>query len=326
MEATPVLRVLNHISRETRLRNQGKTEHKTRSCAVAAPGPESEADDPDCEQDEYEPDEVYYARLARADPKGSNFAAVSCGRIEVLINGEPLTVLLDSGSEINILSREKAENLGLAVEPLYRHVVHGIADNPLQLVGICENVLVNVGGICGRLSVYVAEDFPENILGRPFEVAFQTVSESDSAGNQYVTLHSEGKERNVRVKTASSGDQKNHRRQDQLVGRVRFLQLQIRATPNPVSGTHLHSNLPHPLGFSLKHVSLPSRCQVRVEAPSPSETLSGILESGDVDMVGMIGVCNKRDQATNVAYCHTMRKNVKDKVKPRNVALNGEKP
>ena len=81
-------------------------------------------------------------------------------KIAVTINGsKPIDMLLDSGSELNIIMQELQEGLGLPMDPSGANwTLHGVSGHPVHLVGVCRNVPVDVGRMGFNHHFFVTQD------------------------------------------------------------------------------------------------------------------------------------------------------------------------
>ena len=68
-------------------------------------------------------------------------------------------MLLDSGSELNIITQELQEGLRLPMDPLGANwTLRGVSGHPVHLVGVCRNVPVDVGGMGFNHHFFVTQD------------------------------------------------------------------------------------------------------------------------------------------------------------------------
>ena len=81
-------------------------------------------------------------------------------KIAVTINGsKPIDMLLDSRSELNIITQELQEGLGLPIDPSGANwTLHRVSGHPVHLVGVCRNVPVDVGGMGFNHHFFVTQD------------------------------------------------------------------------------------------------------------------------------------------------------------------------
>jgi hypothetical protein len=88
------------------------------------------------------------------------YLAMVTAKITVTINGsKPIEMLLDSGSELNIITQELQEGLGLPMDPSGANwTLRGVSGHPVHLVGVCRNVPVDVGGMGFHHHFFVTQD------------------------------------------------------------------------------------------------------------------------------------------------------------------------
>ena len=81
-------------------------------------------------------------------------------KISVTINGsKPIEMLLDSRSELNIITQELQEGLGLPMDPSGANwTLRRVSGHPVHLVGVCRNVPVDVGGMGFNHHFFVTQD------------------------------------------------------------------------------------------------------------------------------------------------------------------------
>ena len=86
-----------------------------------------------------------------------------------LEDGSKVTALLDTGAEINVMTREVMEDAGLAMRrgPKLELVSHTGHSRPF--LGLCEDVEVVIGGLKTRHPIFVVETGDHDlVLGQPF--------------------------------------------------------------------------------------------------------------------------------------------------------------
>ena len=98
-------------------------------------------------QCEYGVDRVFKNSINHAMTRSSLFLVMVTAKITVTIGAsKPIDMLLDCGSELNIITQELQETLGLPMDPLGANwVLRGVSGHPIQLVSICRNVAVDIG-------------------------------------------------------------------------------------------------------------------------------------------------------------------------------------
>ena len=95
-----------------------------------------------------------------------------CGldRIWGKIAGYKVQIVVDSGSEVNVMSLDEKERLGCYMERAYLKTMVTANDSRETMVGVCPNVSVEVGGLQTRAHIHVtrkAANF-EILLGQPW--------------------------------------------------------------------------------------------------------------------------------------------------------------
>ena len=86
-----------------------------------------------------------------------------------LEDGSKVTALLDTGAEINVMTREVMEDAGLAMRrgPKLELVSHTGHSRPF--LGLCEDVEIAIGGLKTRHPIFVVEQGDHDlVLGQPF--------------------------------------------------------------------------------------------------------------------------------------------------------------
>jgi hypothetical protein len=336
---TSVLRSLNALVRTKRMENDPTTTYAS-ACGMLG------AMDPDAD-DGYAEELLFHVKHARVDPRGENMTAATCGQLEIGVGSQLLMTQLDSGSEINLLGLHKAYSLGLQPKILRNTAAFGISDTPLQLIGKCEGVEIDVGGIRGKVVFFIAEHLDVAILGRPFERAFQAHHDTDSAGNQFSTFYSAGKETIRRVQTAEAGH-KRHANHGPTGTPSPF------PPPSPLTHSEPASNQPG----TTQDLPEAVKCDVPREV-NPEDELEGSVFNGNEENRewGEVRKVNKSNddmeddsgwsearsaieesdgegslaewaaaEEVEVYWCQTLRKKVADKIRPANVALQGQNP
>ena len=88
------------------------------------------------------------------------YLAMVTAKIAVTINdSKPIEMLIDSGSELNIITQELQERLGLPMDPSGANwTLRGVSGHPVHLVGVCRNMPVDVGGMGFKHHFFVTQD------------------------------------------------------------------------------------------------------------------------------------------------------------------------
>ena len=101
--------------------------------------------------------------------------------------------LLDSGIEINVMSRDMADELELPISPtkLVRSAIEYKGQTGEAFAGVIENLLINVGGVEVTTHVFVAKVMDPQyrlILGTPYQIAARMEMIRRDSGVCVVTL------------------------------------------------------------------------------------------------------------------------------------------
>jgi len=102
------------------------------------------------------------------------FYALPSGRAKVLINDEFLvSATLDSGSKVNVMPRRIFEKMGLPIDRSISWRINSYnsnSDEPSGMLGVCHDVLINIGGVAIKQHIFVVEHSNADLLlGRPWE-------------------------------------------------------------------------------------------------------------------------------------------------------------
>jgi len=97
--------------------------------------------------------------------------------------------LLDSGSMIVSMARERAVHFGLTWDPSIRINMESASNHLEKTLGLARNVRFAVGGINVFLQVHILEKPPYKILlGRPFDTFTSSVHKTNSNGTSELVL------------------------------------------------------------------------------------------------------------------------------------------
>ncbi|OAV86352.1 hypothetical protein PTTG_10383, partial [Puccinia triticina 1-1 BBBD Race 1] len=107
--------------------------------------------------------------------------------------------LIDSGSQLNIISDAMANRFNLTPRVNFSLAVYGINNQACELIGVAEDVPIWVGkSIVGTCHFWITQHESLFILGRPFLIDFEaTLLFSPTAGERIILPDSEG--RNIEV-------------------------------------------------------------------------------------------------------------------------------
>ena len=101
------------------------------------------------------------------------YLAMVMAKITATISGRrSVEILLDSSSELNIMAQEIQEDLRLPLDPSGASwSLCGIAGQPVNLVGLCRNVQVEIGGFLFPHNFFISKDTlgkKDIIIGQPW--------------------------------------------------------------------------------------------------------------------------------------------------------------
>jgi hypothetical protein len=101
-----------------------------------------------------------------------SFLAMVTAKIQGTIMKYPCTMLIDSGSELNMMAQSIQERLELPLDPSGADwLLRGVSGHQVRLVGLCRNVPLQVGGIPFPHNFFVTSDNMGQkgiILGQPW--------------------------------------------------------------------------------------------------------------------------------------------------------------
>jgi hypothetical protein len=143
------------------------------------------------------------------------FYALPSGRAKTLVDDSlAVDALLDHGSELVIMPKRVFERLDLPIDPDVNWEINGYAkakeQAPNDLLGVCHEVKLSVGGVEAIVPVFVVEDTDNDlILGRPWEreVRAHLINEDD--GSVTVVIKSKDGRRIVRFCAVKADHERN---------------------------------------------------------------------------------------------------------------------
>jgi hypothetical protein len=123
-------------------------------------------------QDEENALQDHFTSLHAVPHLASRFLAFATGLVTVKIKGYEVRALVDTGSELNLISNALVNSVGLPVDidgtRWSLSGVHGGAD---RLMGLCRNVDMDIGGHNFKHHLFISRNSPgrqEIILGQPW--------------------------------------------------------------------------------------------------------------------------------------------------------------
>ena len=152
----------------------------------------------------------------------SAYYALPSGRAKVLINSEFLvSATLDSGSEVNVMPRRIFAKMGLPIDDGVSWRINafnseqeakGPKVSPSELVGVCHDVLVDIGGVAVKQHIFVVEHCNADLLlGRPWERAVCASAVNMDNGELIVTIRSPDGRREAKFVAAHAEHERNRR-------------------------------------------------------------------------------------------------------------------
>ncbi|KAJ1500670.1 hypothetical protein HMI56_003695, partial [Coelomomyces lativittatus] len=114
-----------------------------------------------------------------------NIKSLSPSYIQVKIQEKYFPALVDSGSQVNIISKEVSKKLNLPVNNSYNASYQGINGDKENFEGGINQVKIKVGTICRTLFFYVSNKISEElILGKPFIHEFGVITKAKPDGDK----------------------------------------------------------------------------------------------------------------------------------------------
>jgi hypothetical protein len=122
--------------------------------------------------DEEEALHDHFTSLHAVPTLASRFLAFATGMVTVNIKGYDVKCLIDTGSELNLISNALVNTLGLPVDiDGTRWSLSGVHGGSDRLMGLCRNVAMDIGGHDFRHHLFISRNSPgrqEIILGQPW--------------------------------------------------------------------------------------------------------------------------------------------------------------
>lgn len=157
------------------------------------------------------------------DRVGSRFRALPSGRAKVLINNDFLvSATLDSGSEVNVMPRRIFAKMGLPIDDSISWRINAFDSNQASshksgtghsgMVGVCHDVLIDIGGVAVKQHIFVVEHSNADLLlGRPWERAVCATADNMDNGEVIVTIRSPDGRREAKFVAAHAEHERNRR-------------------------------------------------------------------------------------------------------------------
>src|SRR3990167_6791835 len=97
----------------------------------------------------------------------------------ILVNGQYVIVLCDTGSDGALITKTQAKNLGLTISQSIKFRAKGLGGAVVQVIGVAENVVTKIGKETRYRSFFVVDDhesYTKPIL--PFSALSELVYDS----------------------------------------------------------------------------------------------------------------------------------------------------
>jgi len=89
--------------------------------------------------------------------------------IPITVDGVKFDAIVDSGSQLDLMSTETFEKLRVPINPSKKIVMNGVNGHPSMLEGLCENTIIRCGGVETISDLWVGGSLPFSLLlGRPW--------------------------------------------------------------------------------------------------------------------------------------------------------------
>ena len=155
-------------------------------------------------------EEDYYA-----SPLDSPFYIAAVPKVKASIAGKEVSVMLDSGAEVSVMSSNLAHRLGLPISSNVDLGMLGVSDKRTKFLGICEDVSVSVGRVEHRVPIWVAEQFgPEILLGRPYFIQSRLTLKDQGGGACRGTIMSSDGLQQINFQAVAENAPENRTRED----------------------------------------------------------------------------------------------------------------
>ena len=103
-----------------------------------------------------------------------------------------LEMLIDSGAELCLMSKDNFEELDIPVDLEGEWTVGAANSQRAKVYGICHDVPVSVGGISARCKVFVMEKVSQDVIvGRLWERVVRAKHDNRDDGSCYTTISDE---------------------------------------------------------------------------------------------------------------------------------------
>ena len=114
--------------------------------------------------------------------------AASTPKVKVRLGDVVVDAMLDTGAEVNVMTKALADRAGLTVRTNVRMGMKAVSGRLSKFAGVCEDVEVNIGGIVNLQTILVIPNLAHHklILGQPFVHDAQVCPYFDEEGYQCI--------------------------------------------------------------------------------------------------------------------------------------------
>jgi hypothetical protein len=158
----------------------------------------------------------HFTSLHAVSSMTSRYLAFATGMVTVKIKGYDVRCLVDTGSELNLISHALVNTLGLPIDiDGNRWSLSGVHGGSDRLVGLCRNISMDVGGHDFAHHLFISRNSPgrqEIILGQPWIQWYSGRIDFTRAGTMDLLLWKDGDRShppNITVRLLRPGNKRN---------------------------------------------------------------------------------------------------------------------
>jgi len=143
--------------------------------------------------------------------------AAKTPKLLVKVDGAPTRAMLDTGAEVNVITRAAADELGLPVRTDLLLALKAVSRDTRVFNGACENVEIDIGGVVNHQTLLVLNKSEHTLILRaPFFYNAQVTFEYNDSRNQYAKLLSEDREKVATVRVCAPQSKQDRERRMEL--------------------------------------------------------------------------------------------------------------
>jgi hypothetical protein len=133
--------------------------------------------------------------------------AAKTPKLSVKVDGTSTRAMLDTGAEVNVITRSAAEELGLPIRTDMLLALKAVSGDTRVFDGACEDIEIDIGGVVNYQTLLVLNNSEHTlILGAPFFHDAQVTFVYDDDGYQYARILSEDREKVATVRVCIPQD------------------------------------------------------------------------------------------------------------------------